>query len=82
MPGSFIALEAAAAAQSNGEWELRNRLPRSAARMHAAQLDPMVDDLRALPDKIGVPIPTAWKTCWTCSLWRVPAHHAASSPTR
>lgn len=46
--------------KGNREWELRNRLTRSAARMHAAQLDPMVDDLRALPDKIGVPILTAW----------------------
>lgn len=46
--------------KGNREWELRNRLTRSAARMHAAQLAPMVDDLRALPDKIGVPILTAW----------------------
>jgi transposase len=29
----------------NREWELRNRLTRSAARMHEKHLDPMVDDL-------------------------------------
>ena len=43
----------------NREWELRNRLTRSAARVHANHLDPMVDDLKALP-KIGVPILAAW----------------------
>lgn len=42
------------------EWELRNRLTRAAARMHAKHLDPMTDDLRALPKKIGVPILKAW----------------------
>jgi transposase len=28
--------------------------------MHATHLDPMVDDLRALPVRIGTPILTAW----------------------
>jgi transposase len=42
------------------EWELRNRLTRSAGRTPARLLDPMVDDLNALPKKIGKPILTAW----------------------
>jgi transposase len=46
--------------KGNREWELRNRLTRSAARMHANQLDPMVDDLKTLPKKIGEPILAAW----------------------
>jgi transposase len=46
--------------KGNREWELRNRLTRSAARMHGAQLDPMVDDLQALPARLGRPILTAW----------------------
>ena len=46
--------------KGNREWELRNRLTRSAARMHASHLDPMVADLEALPRKIGQPILTAW----------------------
>lgn len=46
--------------KGNREWELRNRLTRSAARMHATHLDPMIDDLRALPTAIGTPILTAW----------------------
>lgn len=37
-----------------------NRLTRSAARVHADHLDPMVDDLKALPKKIGAPILAAW----------------------
>ncbi|TMR89304.1 ISL3 family transposase [Nonomuraea basaltis] len=45
--------------KGNREWELRNRLTRSAARMHARQLDPMVDDLHAL-GRIGTPILAAW----------------------
>ncbi|MBT2229417.1 ISL3 family transposase [Nonomuraea sp. NEAU-A123] len=45
--------------KGNREWELRNRLTRSAARMHACQLDPMVDDLHAL-GRIGTPILAAW----------------------
>jgi transposase len=44
------------------EWELRNRLTRSAARIHAHHLDPMIDDLRALSTAIGTPILTAWNT--------------------
>ena len=46
--------------KGNREWELRNRLTRSGARMHARHLDPMVDDLRSLPKKIGRPILAAW----------------------
>ncbi|WP_194894489.1 ISL3 family transposase [Catenulispora pinistramenti] len=46
--------------KGNREWELRNRLTRSAARVHADHLDPMVDDLQSLPVKIGVPILAAW----------------------
>lgn len=46
--------------KGNREWELRNRLTRSAARMHANHLDAMVDDLNKLPKKIGEPILTAW----------------------
>jgi transposase len=46
--------------KGNREWELRNRLTRSGARMHAKHLDAMVDDLRALPMKIGTPILRAW----------------------
>lgn len=42
------------------EWELRNRLTRSAATTPARLLDPMVDDLRALQKKIGEPIVKAW----------------------
>ncbi|MER6949253.1 transposase [Nonomuraea sp. NPDC000554] len=46
--------------KGNREWELRNRLTRSAARIHASQLDPMVDDLQALPARLGRPILAAW----------------------
>ena len=46
--------------KGNREWELRNRLTRSAARMHGSQLDPMIDDLIALPKRLGAPILTAW----------------------
>jgi transposase len=46
--------------KGNREWELRNRLTRSAARMHEKHLDPMIDDLRALPTAIGTPILAAW----------------------
>ncbi|SDL76896.1 Transposase [Nonomuraea jiangxiensis] len=46
--------------KGNREWELRNRLTRSAARMHGTQLDPMVDDLHALPARLGRPILAAW----------------------
>jgi transposase len=42
------------------EWELRNRLTRSAARMHEKHLDPMIDDLLALPTTIGTSILAAW----------------------
>jgi transposase len=42
--------------KGNREWELRNRLTRSAARMHSHQLDPMIDDLQTLPKRLGAPI--------------------------
>jgi hypothetical protein len=35
-------------------------MTRSAARMHAAHLDPVVDDLQALPAAIRTPILVAW----------------------
>jgi mycolic acid cyclopropane synthetase len=46
--------------KGNRGWELRNRLTRSAARMHAGHLDPMVADFEALPSRIGQPILAAW----------------------
>jgi transposase len=46
--------------KGNREWELRNRLTRSAATMHAGHLDAMVEDLNKLPKKIGEPILAAW----------------------
>ena len=46
--------------KGNREWELRNRLTRSGSRMHAKHLDAMVDDLQALPKKIGAPVLMAW----------------------
>jgi transposase len=42
------------------EWQLRNRLTRSAARMRADHVDALVDDLTALPTAIGQPILHAW----------------------
>ena len=39
--------------KGNREWELRNRLTRSAARMRAEHVDELVDDLTALPAAIG-----------------------------
>ena len=45
--------------KGNREWELRNRLTRCAARMHANHLDPMVDDLAAL-GRLGTDILAAW----------------------
>jgi transposase len=46
--------------KGNREWELRNRLTRSAARMRAEHVDQLVDDLTCLPATIGTPILTAW----------------------
>lgn len=42
--------------KGNHEWKLRNRLTRSAVKMHADHLDPMAADLKALPKQIGEPI--------------------------
>lgn len=58
--------------KGNREWELRSRLTRSAAWMHAKHLDPMVDDLHALLLGSGHRswLPgTPRKTCWTYSPW-------------
>jgi transposase len=46
--------------KGNREWELRNRLTRSAAKTKGTYLDPMVEDLRRLPQSLGAPILTAW----------------------
>jgi transposase len=46
--------------KGNREWELRNRLTRSAAKTKGTLLDPMITDLRALPKEIGEPIIKAW----------------------
>jgi transposase len=46
--------------KGNREWELRNRLTRSAARMRAEHVDELVDDLSALPATISMPILAAW----------------------
>lgn len=46
--------------KSNREWDPRNRLTRAGARMHAKHPDSMIDDLRALPKKIGELILRAW----------------------
>jgi len=46
--------------KGNREWELRNKLTRSAAKTNASLLDPMIDDLKALPREIGEPIIKAW----------------------
>jgi len=42
------------------EWDLRNRLTRSARRMRAERVDKLCDDLAQLPTSIGTPILTAW----------------------
>jgi transposase len=46
--------------KGNREWELRNRLTRSAARMRAEHVDALLDELACLPAAIGVPITAAW----------------------
>jgi transposase len=46
--------------KGNREWELRNRLTRSAARMRGEHVDALVDDLSALPEAISAPILAAW----------------------
>jgi len=42
------------------EWQQRNRLTRSAVRMHARHVDRLTDTLSNLPAKIGAPILAAW----------------------
>lgn len=46
--------------KGNREWELRNRLTRSAARMRGEHVDALVDELGALPAGIATPILSAW----------------------
>jgi transposase len=46
--------------KGNREWELRNRLTRSAARMRGEHVDALLDDLSNLPEPIAAPITTAW----------------------
>jgi transposase len=43
----------------DSEWDLRNRLTRSARRMPGARVDQLRDDLSGLPAGIGVPVLTA-----------------------
>jgi transposase len=42
------------------EWDLRNRLTRSARRIRAERVDELCDDLAGLPTSIAVPVLTAW----------------------
>jgi transposase len=46
--------------KGNREWELRNRLTRSAARMRGEHVDTLLDELSNLPQAIGVPVTAAW----------------------
>lgn len=46
--------------KGNREWELRNRLTRSAARMRGEHVDALLDELAELPTAIGEPITIAW----------------------
>jgi transposase len=46
--------------KGNREWELRNRLTRSAARMRGEHVDALCDELSRLPAAIAAPILAAW----------------------
>lgn len=46
--------------KGNREWELRNRLTRSAARMRGELVDALLDELSNLPEAIAAPINAAW----------------------
>jgi transposase len=46
--------------KGNREWELRNRLTRSAARIRGEHVDALLDELSNLPEPIAAPITTAW----------------------
>jgi transposase len=46
--------------KGNREWELRNRLTRSAARMRGEHVDALLDELSCLPTGIAAPILAAW----------------------
>ncbi|MEU8361407.1 transposase [Nonomuraea sp. NPDC048882] len=68
--------------KGNREWELRNRLTRSAARMHGSELDPMVSMTcrrSAASASRSWPRGTQRKTCWTCSPWPAPTLTGPSS---
>jgi transposase len=46
--------------KGNREWELRNRLTRSATRMRGEHVDALLDELSNLPEAIAAPITSAW----------------------
>jgi len=46
--------------KGNREWELRNRLTRSATRMRGEHVDALLDELSNLPEAIAEPITAAW----------------------
>jgi transposase len=46
--------------KGNREWELRNRLTRSAARMPGEHVDALLDELANLPAAIARPVTAAW----------------------
>ncbi|MFH8774200.1 ISL3 family transposase [Streptomyces sp. NPDC017958] len=46
--------------KGNREWELRNRLTRSAVRIRGEHVDTLLDELSNLPRVIGAPITVAW----------------------
>lgn len=55
--------------KGNREWDLRNRLTRSAARMRGEHVDALLDELSNLPQAIANRSPrhgTPRKTSWTC----------------
>ncbi|MGW5154425.1 transposase, partial [Nonomuraea wenchangensis] len=58
--------------KGNREWELRNRLTRSAARMHAPSWIRWSMTFKSCPSgsaRRSWPPGTPRKTCWTCSPW-------------
>src|SRR6266545_1680010 len=68
--------------KDNREWELRNRLTRSAARMRGEHVDALLDELSNLPEAIATPITSAWhakENRWTCSRWPAPTPTASRS---
>jgi transposase len=70
--------------KGNREWELRNRLTRSAARMSGDLVAELEGELKGLPKRIGVPIwprGTSRRTCSTSSPWPAPTPTERTSPT-